>query len=135
MTLAFGTPQMTGFTLWGFCNYGSTMYTGAQGSVLYDQSFNITTAGTAYEALRNSWTTDLNSTVNADGSVSLSSKAFYGDYSAIINGKSYNFTYDASTNSYQIVVTPVLGDFNRDGHFTSADIAAMEAALIGSARL
>jgi hypothetical protein len=128
MTLAFGTPQMTGFTLWGFYGY-SGIYSGSAGSVLYDSNFNITAAGTAYEALRNSWTTDLNSTVNADGSVSLSSNAFYGDYSAIINGKSYNFTYDASTNSYQVVVTPILGDFNRDGHFTSADIVAMENAL------
>jgi GH35 family endo-1,4-beta-xylanase len=132
MTLAFGTPQMTGFTLWGFYDYGTSMnpmYAGSKGSVLYDNNFNITAAGTAYEALRASWTTDLNSTVNTDGTVNLSSKAFYGDYAAIINGKSYNFTYDASTNSYQIVVTPVLGDFNRDGHFTAADIAAMQSAL------
>ncbi len=129
MTLAFGTPQMTGFQLWGFYFYGSSMFSQRQGSVLYDNAFNITAAGTAYEALRASWTTDLNSTINADGTVNLSDKAFYGDYQAIMNGKTYTFTFDPSTNSYQVVVPAVLGDFNRDGHFTAADIAAMESAL------
>jgi GH35 family endo-1,4-beta-xylanase len=104
MTLAFGTQQMTGFTLWGFYNYGSGMYSGSVGSVLYDQNFNITAAGTAYEALMKSWTTDDTTTVNADGSVTLPSEAFYGDYEAIINGKDYDFTYDPSTNNYVIAI-------------------------------
>jgi GH35 family endo-1,4-beta-xylanase len=129
MTLAFGTPQMTGFQLWGFYYYGSSMFSQAQGSVLYNGSYQITAAGTAYEALHNSYTTDVTTTVNTDGTVTLPNGAFYGDYAAIINGKSYTFTYDASTNSYQVVVTPVLGDFNRDGHVTAADVVAMEAAL------
>jgi len=128
MTLAFGTPQMTGFTLWGFLGY-TNQYAGAQGSVLYNSSFQITAAGTAYEALHNSWTTDMTSTVNGDGSVTLPNPAFYGDYQAIINGKTYTFTFNPSTNSYQISVPVVLGDFNGDGHVTAADVVAMEAAL------
>ncbi|HEY2825980.1 MAG TPA: endo-1,4-beta-xylanase [Pirellulales bacterium] len=133
MTLAFGTPQMKGFTLWGFYGY-SGLYAGAAGSVLYDSNFNITAAGTAYEALHDSYTTDVHATVNADGTITLPAnlpdKAFYyGDYAAIINGKSYTFTYDGSNNSYALTLTPVLGDFNLDGHLTAADIAAAESAL------
>ena len=129
MTVAFGTPQMTGFTLWGF--EGTPGFSQAQGSVLYTTTSpsSITAAGTAYENLMASWTTNMTGTVNADGTISLPGTGFYGDYQATINGKIYNFTYNPATSSYQIVVAPVLGDFNRDGHFTSADIVAMENAL------
>ena len=129
MTLAFGTQQMTGFTVWGFYQYSSSMYAGAQGSVLYDTNFNITAAGQAYEALRKSWTTDVATTVNADGSVTLPNGAFYGDYEAIINGKAYDFTYDPSNNSYSIVAKYLRGDINLDGQVTVADIADLMAAL------
>ena len=103
MTLAFGTPQMTGFTLWGFYGY-SGIYSGAAGSVLYNSSFQITAAGTAYETLLNSYTTDVTTTINADGSVTLPNGAFYGDYQVIVGGKSYGFTYDPSTNNYVVAV-------------------------------
>jgi hypothetical protein len=109
MTLAFGTPQMTGFQLWGFYFYGSSMFSQAQGSVLYDNSFNITAAGTAYEALMKTFTTDVNTTINSDGTVTLPGGAFYGDYQAIINGKTYNFTYDPSTNNYVVAVPELTG--------------------------
>jgi hypothetical protein len=128
MTLAFGTPQMTGFQLWGFYGY-SNIYSGAAGSVLYNSSFQITAAGTAYENLMKLWNTDDNSTVNADGSITLPGSAFYGAYQVIINGKTYNLTFNPGTNSYTINVPVVLGDFNGDGHLTAADIPAMEAAL------
>jgi len=128
MTLAFGTPQMSGFQLWGFYGY-SGIYSGAAGSVLYNSSFQITAAGTTYENLMKSWTTDDNSTVNADGSVTLPGSAFYGAYQVIINGKTYNLTFNPGTNSYTVSVPVVLGDFNGDGHLTAADIPAMEAAL------
>ncbi|HZZ28261.1 MAG TPA: endo-1,4-beta-xylanase [Pirellulales bacterium] len=132
MTLAFGTPQMTGFTLWGLLAY-TNQFSGAQGSVLYNSSFQITAAGTAYEALHNSWITNMTGTINADGSVTLPDSAFYGDYQALINGKTYTFNFNPSTNSYSISVPVVLGDFNGDGHLTSADIPAMLSALVNLA--
>jgi hypothetical protein len=129
MTLAFGTPQMTGFQLWGYYFYGSSMFSQAQGSVLYDNTFNITAAGTAYEALMKTFNTDVTTMINPDGTVSLPGGAFYGDYQAIINGKTYNFTYSTATNNYTVTVAPLLGDLNLDGHVDAADISAMLAAL------
>jgi endo-1,4-beta-xylanase len=108
MTLAFGTQQMKGFTLWGF--YGIPgMYSGSAGSVLYDNSFNITAAGTAYEALRSSWNTDFTSTVNADGSVTLPGTAFYGDYSVLIGGKSYALSLVQGTSNYSLTLPEPTG--------------------------
>jgi GH35 family endo-1,4-beta-xylanase len=116
MTLAFGTPAMTGFTLWGFYNDGANMYAQSAGSVLYDNSYNITANGTAYGALQRYWNTDVNTVVNSDGSVTLPSTlnadgtstatntAFYGNYEAIINGQDYAFTFNPSTNSYVVSV-------------------------------
>jgi GH35 family endo-1,4-beta-xylanase len=103
MTLAFGTPQMTGFTLWGF--YAEpNMYAGSAGSVLYDSNYNITPAGQAYESLMSSWTTNETGMVGAGGAVSLPSDAFFGSYDAVINGQTYPFTFNASTDSYVIDV-------------------------------
>ena len=117
MTLAFGTQNMTGFTLWGFFNDGPGMYSGSTGSVLFDNNYNITPNGTAYEALQKFWTTDDQTVVNAgrhrnsgklamnaDGTMTLPDTAFYGNYEAIINGKDYDFTFDPSINSYVVAV-------------------------------
>ena len=73
MTLAFGTQNMTGFTLWGMLNEGADQYTGSAGSVLFDNNFNITPNGTAYEALQKYFTTDDETVVNSNGSVTLPS--------------------------------------------------------------
>jgi GH35 family endo-1,4-beta-xylanase len=96
MTLAFGSQNMTGFTVWDFYNTGS-VFSGATGSILYNANFSPTVNGTAYEALLNSWTTDDMGSVSADGSVTLPGNAFYGDYQAIIDGQTYDFTFDPTT--------------------------------------
>jgi GH35 family endo-1,4-beta-xylanase len=118
MTLAFGTQQMTGFTLWGFYQIPG-MYSGAAGSILYNSSNQITAAGTAYEALLKSWTTDLSSTVNEDGSVTLPDTAFYGDYTVSVAGKTVPFSLVKGTTDYSLTV-PV-GDYNSDGVVNAAD--------------
>jgi endo-1,4-beta-xylanase len=119
MTLAFGTQNMTGFTLWGMVNEGSNQYSGSAGSVLFDNNFNITANGTAYEALMKDFTTNDETTVGANGAVTLPSNenadgtmtapdtAYYGQYEAIINGQDYPFTFNSSTNSYSINVPTV----------------------------
>jgi GH35 family endo-1,4-beta-xylanase len=103
MTLAFGMPTMTGFTLWNAYNDGN-LFSGSAGSYLYDSSYNITGAGQAYESLLSTYTTDDTSTTNPGGSVTLPGSAFYGDYDAIINGKTYPFTFNAATNNFVINV-------------------------------
>jgi len=118
MTLAFGMPGMTGFTLWGMWNEGANQYTGSSGSVLFNNNFSITANGTAYEALQKYWNTEddtvvnangtvtLPSTMNADGTMTATDTAFYGNYEAIINGQDYDFTFNPGTNSY-VVSVPV----------------------------
>jgi GH35 family endo-1,4-beta-xylanase len=118
MTLAFGTQKMTGFTLWGFYAIPG-MYSGSAGSVLYDSSYNITPAGSAYESLLNSWTTDYTSIVNADGSVTLPGTAFYGDYEVTVLGKKYQLHLAKGATDYSLTV-PV-GDYNGDGVVDAAD--------------
>jgi hypothetical protein len=127
MTLAFGTQQMTGFTIWGFYDYGPSMYSGSRGSVLYDTNYNITAAGQAYEALRQSWSTDVMTTVDASGNVSLPG-AFYGDYQAIIDGKNYNFTFDPDVNNF-VITAALIGDYNSDGVVDAADYPIWRDAL------
>lgn len=105
MTIAFGTQQMTGFTLWGF--YAEpNMYAGSAGSVLYDSNYNLTAAGAAYQALLKSWTTDDMATVGAGGVVTLPGSAFYGEYEVIINGQDYDFEFDPSTGSDVLIAVP-----------------------------
>jgi endo-1,4-beta-xylanase len=103
MTLAFGMPNMTGFTLWNAYNDGN-LFSGSAGSYLYDSSYNITGAGQAYESLMSTYTTDDTTTINPDGSVTLPGSAFYGDYNAIINGKAYPFTFNSAANTFVINV-------------------------------
>jgi hypothetical protein len=126
MTLAFGTPQMNGFTIWGF--YATPgLFAGSLGSVLYDTNYNITAAGQAYEALRSSWNTDFTSTINADGSVTLPGTAFYGNYSVIIGGKSYPLNFVKGSTSYSLIVPT--GDYNMDGKVDAADYVVWRATL------
>jgi hypothetical protein len=108
MTLAFGQQNMTGFTLWGMVNEGTNQYAQSAGSVLYDNNYNLTLNGTAYQALQKFWNTDEKTDVNsngsvtwtsglnADGTTSLPDDAYYGSYEAIINGQDYPFTFSSS---------------------------------------
>jgi GH35 family endo-1,4-beta-xylanase len=106
MTLAFGMPGMTGFTLWGMVNEGASQYADSAGSVLYDNNFNITANGTAFQALLASWTTDDKTTVGAGGVITLPGSAFYGEYEAIINGQDYDFEFDPSTGTDVLITVP-----------------------------
>ena len=126
MTLAFGTQNMTGFTLWGFYAIPG-MYVGSAGSVLYDADYNITPAGQAYESLLSSWTTDYTSTVNGDGSVTLPGAAFYGDYTVTIGGKSYPLSLLKGVTNYSLTI-PV-GDYNGDGKVDAADYTVWRDTL------
>jgi GH35 family endo-1,4-beta-xylanase len=126
MTLAFGTQQISGFTLWGFYAIPG-MFSGSAGSVLYDASYNITPAGQAYEALRSSWTTDYTSTVNGDGSVTLPGTAFYGDYKVTIGGKTYPLSLLKGVTNYSLTI-PV-GDYNGDGKVDAADYTVWRDTL------
>jgi hypothetical protein len=113
LRLMFGTPQATGFFMWGFQseNGGGNLFKPA--AALYTvntsnwNSMAITDAGKAWQDLlgiqdwdgnlNDGWTTHLNAangnapTVNADGTINFN--GYYGDYKLTIGGKSYDLNF------------------------------------------
>jgi GH35 family endo-1,4-beta-xylanase len=88
MTLVFGNPAYTGFTMWGF--WAGDVWSGAPNGVLYDSNWNITPAGEAYEALMQQWNTQVSTQVGNGGLVTFT--GFYGDYTLTVGGKTYTFS-------------------------------------------
>lgn len=129
MTLGFGAPDVTGFTLWGYWG-GVSLFEGSAGSALYDANFNITPTGTAYQALRQQWTTDVTTTINADGSITLPNGAFFGEYEVTIRGQKYTFQHDETTRSHLLAV--LRGDINNDEALNAPDIDQLFSAAQGT---
>jgi GH35 family endo-1,4-beta-xylanase len=85
LRLAFGTPNSTGFMMWGFWA-GEGLF--APGSPLYDTNWNITDTGKKWQDLlgiadwngntADGWDTNLSLTTDSSGAISF--KGFYGDY-------------------------------------------------------
>ena len=98
MRLVFGTPQMTGFLVWGFrmpLAVGSSRC-----CALLDKDWNPTPAGKVFEQLMTDWQTDLTSTANADGKINFT--GFYGDYDLTAGGHHYSLTLTKGTKDYSI---------------------------------
>jgi GH35 family endo-1,4-beta-xylanase len=149
LRLMFGTPQATGFFMWGFQseNGGGNLFKPA--AALYTvttsnwNTMAITDVGKAWQDLlgiqdwdgnsNDGWSTHLNTangnapTVNADGTINFN--GYYGDYKLTIGGKSYDLNFTKGTSNYTLLVNPVLGDFNFDGQVNNADLQAMLDAL------
>lgn len=109
MRLVFGTPQSTGFTIWGF--WGGEVWDQAPNGVLYDANWNLTPAGEAYRDLMtldadadltDDWTTQLTAIVGPDGTINFN--GFYGYYDLIIGGKTYSLDLVKGTTNYSIAV-------------------------------
>ena len=133
MRLAFGNPQSDGVYLWGFHreNGGGNLF--APGLALFDvntaawNNWTITPAGKIWQDqlgiqdwdgnLNNSWTTNVNTVVGADGKIGFN--GYYGDYQLIIGGKSYDLSLVKGKTAYAIGQLP--GDFNADGKVDGAD--------------
>jgi GH35 family endo-1,4-beta-xylanase len=135
MRMVFGNPSAETFMYWGFWE-GATSNL-QSGSIMVrntwknpDGTWNLTPAGQRYEWLfgfgndptkgganPNPWATDVNTVVNADGTIDFT--GFYGDYEITVNGQTFNVTLAKGDALYSVVVAP--GDYNADGHVDSAD--------------
>ncbi|HWP40280.1 MAG TPA: endo-1,4-beta-xylanase, partial [Tepidisphaeraceae bacterium] len=80
--MMFGTPNATGFTMWGFWR-GAIWHQATYGA-FYDMNWNLTPVGARWQQLMAEWDTNLNAVVNPDGSISFT--GFFGDYN--IGGQS-----------------------------------------------
>jgi GH35 family endo-1,4-beta-xylanase len=123
MRMVFGSPDTTTFVLWGF--WSNDVWSQAPLAALRDANWNITAAGTAYEALMNQWTTNLLLPVGPEGSIDF--RGFYGQYEVTVNGETYALDLTKGTTLYSLVVAP--GDYNADGVVNSADYLVWRKAL------
>lgn len=98
MRMIFGTPQATGFLLWGF--RPPWMWEKNAAAALLDENWNLTPAGRRYEQLISQWNTDLTLTVNHQGTISFT--AFWGDYDLIINGRKYPLSLVKGLSHYSL---------------------------------
>jgi Glycosyl hydrolase family 10 len=135
MRMVFGNPSAETFMYWGFWE-GATSNL-QSGSIMVrntwknpDGTWNLTPAGQRYEWLfglgndptkgganPNPWATDVNTDVNADGTIDF--MGFYGDYEITVNGQTFNVTLTKGDALYSVVVAP--GDYYADGSVDSAD--------------
>ena len=115
--LVFGTPDATGFFMWGF--WRGYIYRGA--AAFYDANWNLTTAGARWQDLlsvdtdpdlNDDWDTQLSAVpVGADGTINFN--GFWGDYELKINNQIIGtFTLNKGTTQYSVVIAP--GDYNGD---------------------
>jgi GH35 family endo-1,4-beta-xylanase len=120
--LVFGTPDASGFMMWGF--WRGDIYRGA--AALYDSSWNLTAAGQLWQDLfsidtdgdrNDDWDTQLTAVVGADGTISFD--GFWGDYELTVGGVTYDLTLSKNDLLYSLVVAP--GDYNGDGTVDAAD--------------
>jgi GH35 family endo-1,4-beta-xylanase len=108
LRLTFGTPEATGFTMWGF--WEGAVWSGAPDGVLYNSDWSARPAGTRWEDLMtfdndgidDDWTTNLALVTGSDGSIDFT--GFYGDYLITIDGKSYPLSLEKGTTSYTVNV-------------------------------
>lgn len=115
MRMVFGSPDATTFALWGF--WGGDVWSQAPLAALADSNWNLTAAGTAYEALMNQWSTDVTLPVDSNGRINFA--GFYGDYDVTINGHTYSLSLKKGTTTYSLITAP--GDYNGDGTVDAAD--------------
>ena len=108
LRLTFGTPDATGFTMWGF--WEGAVWSGAPDGVLYNSDWSARPAGTRWEDLMtfdndgvdDDWTTNLALVTGPDGSIDFT--GFYGDYLITIDGKSYPLSLEKGITSYTVNV-------------------------------
>lgn len=122
--MIFGTPNATGFLYWGW--WASATDPNLQGGgVLVDANWNLTPVGVAWKALRDSWNTELTTTVGADGTIDFT--GFYGDYELTIGDETLDMLLAKGDTSYSLVVAA--GDYNADGSVDAADYTVWRDTL------
>lgn len=126
--MMMGTPNVDSMMMWGWYDqdglntdpYGDGTTLVNKGWVNADGSYNLTAAGVRFEYLYgrgldptapganpdgsnpNPWTTDVLTTVAADGTIRLN--GFYGDYDVTVGGRTYALTLEKGVATYALQV-------------------------------
>jgi GH35 family endo-1,4-beta-xylanase len=120
MRLMFGSPNSTGFYMWGF--WAGDIWSQAPAAALYDTSWNLTAAGQLWNNLMDEWTTQETTVVGPNGTISFD--GFWGDYDITVEGETFELELVKGTTAYSLLVGETLqGDFNLDGIVDAADYA------------
>lgn len=98
--LALGNDAVDGFVLWGFWEGGISR----PETKLVDMDFRKTPVGYTYDALRATYSTDLELVTNANGEISF--RGFFGEYDIHIDDAIYVMELAEGTTSYQVQVMP-----------------------------
>ena len=96
--ISFGTARVNGFLVWGFRM--PWLWEKADVGALLDKEWNPTPAGKRFLELMESWNTDLNATVGADGTIRFT--GFYGDYELTVGERKGGFSLVKGTAQYTV---------------------------------
>lgn len=114
----FGSPNATGFYMWGFWN--GAIWDQAPAAAFYDSTWNLTVPGQKWLDLMSEWNTQLTTTVNPDGTINFD--GFWGDYEITINGEIFDLTLEKGEFDYNLVVAEgTSGDFDGDSDVDGRD--------------
>ncbi|HEY1922515.1 MAG TPA: endo-1,4-beta-xylanase, partial [Tepidisphaeraceae bacterium] len=102
LTMAYGNPQDTTFGYWG--GVGGSHYGTNSIYALYDQNYNITSAGTTWQNWMSQYNTNDTLTTDANGQISFNGT--YGMYDVIVNGVTYTLDLEQGTTNYGLM-TPI----------------------------
>jgi autotransporter-associated beta strand protein len=102
LTMAYGAPQDTTFGYWG--GVGGSHYGTNSIYALYDQNYNLTTAGQTWQNWMSQYQTNDTLTTNANGQISFNGT--YGMYDVIVGGVTYTLDLVKGTTNYGLM-TPI----------------------------
>lgn len=123
MRVMFGSPNATGFYMWGFWN--GAIWDQAPAAAFYDSNWNLTVPGQKWLDLMSEWDTQLTTTVNPDGTINF--EGFWGDYEITIDGETFDLTLEKGTEDYNLIVQDgIPGDFDYDGDVDGRDFLAWQ---------
>ena len=134
--LVFGTPNASGFFMWGF--WRGSIFRGA--AAFYDQNWNLTIPGERWQDLltidsdantNDDWDTQLATVLSEDGTINFN--GFWGDYELSVGGQSFPLTLVKGDAAYSLAVRP--GDYNADGTVDAADYVVWRKAAASAGGL
>ncbi len=123
MRIMFGSPNATGFYMWGF--WSGAMWDQAPAAALYDANWNLTVPGQKFMDLMAEWNTQLTTTVGPDGTINFD--GFWGDYEITIDGETFDLSLEKGNFNYNLIVQQgIPGDFDGDGDIDGRDFLAWQ---------